>query len=179
MGEVRATPAVTMIFAVFSRYDALLDRAKALIDAAYGPLAISSEPFSFMETRYYEQSMGNGLHKQFHACAQTGSADELPTIKLQTNRWEAEIAGQSQYPVARPVNIDPGYVDLGKLVLASTKDHAHRLYLSDGVYGEVTLHLRGKQWQCWPWTYPDYQRPDVQDFFRQVREHHRKLVRKQ
>ena len=63
------------------------------------------------------------------------------------------------------MNLDPGYITPAKLVLASTKDHAHRLYLADGIYAEVTLAFRGKQWQPLEWTYPDYRRADFQEFF--------------
>jgi len=54
-------------------------------------------------------------------------------------------------------------------VLATTKDHAHRIYLSDGIYGEVTLRWRKHQWEAWPWTYPDYDAPTYHAFFSTVR----------
>jgi hypothetical protein len=57
------------------------------------------------------------------------------------------------------------------LVLASTKDHAHRLYLRDGIYAEVTLAYRAKRWQPLEWTYPDFRRDDFQQFFTACREH--------
>jgi hypothetical protein len=54
--------------------------------------------------------------------------------------------------------------------LASTKDHAHRIYLNDGIYAEVTLAYRRGGWQAFPWTYPDYRRHDFQEFFTRCRE---------
>jgi hypothetical protein len=68
------------------------------------------------------------------------------------------------------LNLDPGYLTAAKLVLASTKDHAHRIYLRGGVYAEVTLNFRAGQWQMLPWTYPDYRRDDYQSFFTTCRE---------
>jgi hypothetical protein len=72
--------------------------------------------------------------------------------------------------VTRPVNIDPGYVDLGKLVLATTKDRAHRIYLQHGIYAEVTLQYAREAWQVSPWTYPDYREPRYHAFLSAVRE---------
>ena len=69
-----------------------------------------------------------------------------------------------------PLNLDPGYVTLAKLVLASTKDHAHRIYLADCIYAEVTLSYRGGAWQPFEWTYPDYRRADFHVFFTRCRE---------
>jgi hypothetical protein len=74
-------------------------------------------------------------------------------------------------PDERPLNLDPGYITLAKLVLASTKDHAHRIYLSQGIYAEITLNYRAGSWQPLPWTYPDYRRSDFQEFFTNCREY--------
>jgi hypothetical protein len=76
--------------------------------------------------------------------------------------------------VPRPLNLDPGYLGLGKLVLASTKDHAHRLYLSRGIYAEVTLNYQDRGWRHHDWTFPDYRRADYQQFFSQCRDYLRR-----
>jgi hypothetical protein len=68
------------------------------------------------------------------------------------------------------VNIDPGYLTLSKVVLATTKDYSHRLYLRDGIYAEVTLHYEAGAWRPWPWTYRDYASGQYLDFFERVRE---------
>ena len=94
----------------------------------------------------------------------------LPSFKRQTNDWEQAFAQQAELPEARPLNLDPGYLTEAKLVLASTKDHAHRIYLGEGIYAEVTLNYRKRAWQKCPWTYPDYQRQDFQAFFTQCRQ---------
>ena len=93
----------------------------------------------------------------------------LAEIKRQTNEWEAEYAALGRHPEPRPLNLDPGYITPAKLVLASTKDHAHRIYLRDGIYAEVTLAYRQRQWQPLEWTYPDYRRDDYQRFFSECR----------
>jgi hypothetical protein len=60
-------------------------------------------------------------------------------------------------------------VDLAKLVLASTKDHGHRVYLGQGIYAEVTLQYRGGRFQPWPWTYPDYASEEYCRLFGEIR----------
>jgi hypothetical protein len=75
------------------------------------------------------------------------------------------------------LNLDPGYLTAAKLVLASTKDHAHRLYLGQGIYGEVTLSYRQGHWQHREWTYPDYRRADFQDFFLRLRDDWQRRIR--
>ena len=72
-------------------------------------------------------------------------------------------------PESRPLNLDPGYLTAAKLVLASTKDHSHRLYLAEGIYAEVTLYYRDGRWQPREWTFPDYRRADYQEFFNAAR----------
>jgi hypothetical protein len=68
------------------------------------------------------------------------------------------------------VNLDPGYVSLSKLVLATTKDYSHRIYVGSGMYAESALHFENGQWTAWPWTYPDYAGPRYHAFFGHVRE---------
>ena len=92
----------------------------------------SSDPFDFTETDYYTATMGEGLKKQFLAFERLIDSSELASIKRETNDWEAEYAALGRHAEPRPLNLDPGYLTPAKLVLASTKDHAHRIYLRDG-----------------------------------------------
>jgi len=102
--------------------------------------------------------------------------EKLVEIKLTTNRWEEEYAAEAGKPEPRPLNLDPGYLTLGKLVLASTKDFAHRIYLSRGVYAEVTLQYRHRRWQHHEYTFPDYRRADYQEFFSECRQWYKKTM---
>ena len=165
MGDIHEPDAVLLIVAASSRHDAALAWARERIEREIGSLALVSDAFAFTETDYYAATMGDGLKKQFIACERPIDPGELARIKRQTNAWEAEYAALGRHPEPRPLNLDPGYVTAAKLVLASTKDHAHRLYLADGIYAEVTLAYRQKQWQPLDWTYPDYRRADYQAFF--------------
>jgi hypothetical protein len=171
MGDITNPDAVLLLVAVTSRHDAALAWARERIESQHGPLALASDAFDFTETSYYAATMGDGLKKQFVTCQTLIDPGDLPRIKRETNTWEAEYAALGRHPEPRPLNLDPGYVTPAKLVLASTKDHAHRLYLADGIYAEVTLAFRQRQWQPLDWTYPDYRRADFQTFFTACREY--------
>jgi hypothetical protein len=101
----------------------------------------------------------------------------LVELKLATNDWEAEYAGRKEHSEPRPLNLDPGYLTPAKLVLASTKDHAHRIYLSRGIHAEVTLSYKDRRWQHRDWTFADYRRADYQQFFTECREYLRRRER--
>ena len=170
MGLILPPKPVLLLIAVSSRYDAALRWAEQRAVEQFGPLALRSEAFDFTETDYYRESMGDDLKKQFLTFQKLIDPAKLAETKQQTNAWEHEYAQHADHPEARPLNLDPGYLTMAKLVLASTKDHAHRLYLDDGIYAEFTLQFRGGGWQSCPWTYPDYQRDDFQQFFTACRE---------
>jgi hypothetical protein len=169
MGQVQEPTQALLIVAATSRYPDVLEVGLEQCETRFGPVHAKSEAFEFTETSYYQTEMGEGLKKQFWAFHLINPG-RLAAIKRQTNEWESEFAALKLHPEPRPLNLDPGYITLAKLVLASTKDHAHRIYLSDGIYAEVTLSYRRGGWQPFAWTYPDYRRSDFQEFFTRCRE---------
>jgi hypothetical protein len=169
MGQIQSPAQVLLIIATSSRHDAARVWAHERSAQQFGPPALVSEAFDFTETDYYAATMGTDLKKQFFAFEPLVDPSALAGIKCQTNRWEAEYASLGRHPEPRPLNLDPGYITPAKLVLASTKDHAHRLYLGNGIYAEVTLVYRRRQWQPMEWTYPDYRRQDYQQFLTRCR----------
>ena len=171
MGNISSPAPVLAIFAAFSRYGEAIDWAAERAAAALGPIALRSEPYAFVETDYYQESMGAELKKCFWAHETLVDPARLAELKHMSNRWEEEYAALGRHPEPRPLNLDPGYVTPAKLVLASTKDHAHRMYLTDGIFAEVTLFYRDRAWQAREWTFPDYRRADVQEFFTRARGH--------
>ena len=157
--------------AVFSPDENAFDWVRSRAEIQWGTLALESETFPFETfTDYYAQSMGATLPKRLWAFETLIMPDALPKIKCLTNDWEAEFRSATNCIAERPLNLDPGYIDLGKLILASTKDHAHRIYLSDGIFAETTLMYTQKHWKPLPWTYPDFQSAGYQQFLTQSRE---------
>ncbi len=169
----RAQP-VKLIVGLLSGDADLLRRARQLLSREFGPADLASDVWPFTQTEYYQDEMGPGLQRLLLSFEHLVMPERLPEIKRATNDLEDRIASECLDPLRpRPVNVDPGYLTLAKLVLATTKDRDHRLYLGDGIYGEVTLHYRGDAWQTWPWTYPDYRQPTYHEFFLRVRERYR------
>ena len=184
MGAIKTPAPVLLIIAAFSPSEETLALGKERAEKAFGPVWRESPVWRFDEfTHYYDQQMGPALLKRFWAFDQLIDPGRLAAIKVETNRWEGEIAEQLSAIVSsegeesaapappRPLNLDPGYIDLGKLILASTKDHAHRIYLSEGIFAETTLMYTRKEWRTLPWTYADYQSAGYQAFFTECREH--------
>lgn len=171
MGAVSDPSTVMLLVAAFSRYDDALDWGRDKLREQFGNIQLESPRFEFSETAYYEKSMGAGLKKTFFAFEKLIDPGELPDIKRQSNDWERDYAAATQHAEERPLNLDPGYIVESKLILASTKDYAHRIYLRDGIYAEITLHFQRGAWQKTPWTFPDYQRADYQAFFTACREY--------
>ena len=161
-----------------SRYDDALSWSIQKLTQTHGPVALQSPVYDFVETEYYQKMMGDDLKKQFVALEQLVSPEAIVSSKINSNQLEIQFADQHEYPEPRPLNLDPGYISEAKLVLATTKDRDHRLYIADGIFAEVTLHYRSKSWCSSRWTYPDYQRSDFQDFFTQCRLHLRDQYRK-
>ncbi len=166
-----------LIVAAFSRYDDALDWARHRAAGQWGPPILESPRFPFRETDYYRRTMGEDLKKVFWAFAPGFEAAELPEAKLTTNAWELEFARQRGAEEPRPLNIDPGYLSLGKLILASTKDFTHRIYLAKGIFAEITLYYQRGQWEHHRWTFPDYRREDYQAFFSECRQYLHRWIR--
>ena len=162
---------------MFSRHAAALDWAKGVAVQHWGPTVLTSPCFVHEETRFYEQTMGTGLRKTFLAFEQLIDPSTVADRKLQTNEWEETYRTLVDVPEERPLNLDPGYLTEAKLVLASTKDRDHRIYLSRGVFAEITLAFHGGRWTTRPWTYPDYQQPDYHQFLTRCRDFLRRCYR--
>jgi hypothetical protein len=159
-----------LVFACFSRHREVLDWASNQLTPKYGQIALVSADFSFEHTKYYDSTMGTGLIKRFLVFEPIAPADCLSEVKRATIALEKEISQSAQYPEIRPLNIDPGLIQLGKFLLASTKDQAHRIYLRDDIFAEVTLRFEAGAFEIWPWTYADYREAGVREFLGQARQ---------
>ena len=180
MGTVELHYPVLLVLAAFSRHADALQWARRRSAEWLGGIAFSSDLFPFEDTKYYRAEMGTELKKVFFAFEKLVDPACLATVKHQTIRWEAEYRDRAEWPESRPLNLDPGYVTEAKLVLATTKDRDHRIYLERGIYAEVTLYYqRGRGWNAREWTYPDYRSDAYHQFFTRCRNHlrERKHVR--
>jgi len=171
MGQPRAPLPVKLICGLLYADEGIPSLARKLLMRRFGPLDMERDLGPFNSTDYYADEMGPNLRRWFYSFERLIRPDALADIKLQTNEVEREMAEDfAALGVARPANLDPGYVDLSKLVLATTKDRSHRIYLGQRIHAEVTLQFADGRWQPLPWTYPDYRLPRYHEFFTHVRE---------
>lgn len=177
MGSVRRPVLVKLFVGLLSGDGDLLRRARQKLIRRFGPVDVESAVWPFTQTDYYESEMGPNLLRQFLAFERLIRGEQLAEIKRFTNDLEEDIAEDClALEIVRPVNLDPGYLEMAKLVLASTKNATHRIYLGEGIFAEVTLHFVGGRWQPWPWTYPDFRTEHYQEYFLRLRElYHRQL----
>ena len=173
MGAIITPQPVKAIIGVLTADSNLLSTVYAELTHRLGPIDFTSELMPFTSTAYYEAEMGQDIQRQFISFERLIDAGTLAEIKLFTNNVEQTFATKKSEGNTRRVNLDAGYICLAKLVLASTKDHAHRIYLSNGIYAEITLRFYRKTFQPWEWSYPDYRLPTYIAIFNHIRKIYR------
>ncbi len=149
---------------IYSKEDSYL-KARYLLIKKFGRLDFESRSLPFVHTRYYEQEFGIDLKRKFLSFRELIRPEKLAMVKIITNKIERNLAVSGK----RRINIDPGILSLGKVILATTKDYRHRVHLSKGIYAEVTLYYQNKSFQPWEWTYPDYKTPEYIQIFNYIR----------
>lgn len=165
MGTIKEPKPVKLIVSMFTGDETLLAVARGALVNRFGPIDYESELLPFDHTSYYEREFGPGLVRQIVAFADLIAPQRLAEIKRTTNDLEMTWAVEGR----RRVNLDPGYVSLSKMVLATTKDYTQRIYLGQGIYAEVTLYYQRGAFHPWEWTYPDYASPRYLEIFAQIR----------
>jgi hypothetical protein len=179
MGQITRPQKVNLIIGLLAREDAMLARSKQSLVRAFGKIDYQSPILDFNQTDYYAGEMGEGLKRQFIGFHTLMDAGRLWRSKVKSNRIEERLSRlrSGKKTIGRKVNIDPGYLDLAKVVLFSTKDYTHRIYLRSGIFAEVTLFYKDKSFRPWPWTYPDYKTQDYISIFNTIRDMYKEKLR--
>lgn len=175
MAEVLYVEPVIQFCAVISSDAEVRREAIARLEKHWGEIVHHSEPLPFHAGGFYAQSMGQTLQKELIGFRIPVDSAQLADWKVWTNALEADFGG-ADFPATRPLNLDPGYISQAKLVLATTKDRDHRIYLRDGIFAEITLTYTRKTWIHHRWTYPDYRTDKVSEFMMNCRDHLRQSL---
>ena len=166
MGKAKEPKPAKLFMSLIAAEDEILQQGVNDLCLSFGEVDFTSEKLPFHFTDYYAKEMGGDLFRRLITFKDLISIPFLPDIKQSTNRLEGKYAT----PVGnRRLNIDPGYLCLEHVVLATTKGYAHRPYLRDGIYVDLTLIYRNKSFQSLEWTYPDYRQQEVIGLFNQFR----------
>ena len=180
MGKTFEFEKEKMIIGVIYHDKAILDSALEILVSEFGEIEDMSEEFSFSGefSNYYDDELGGEGMRRIYSFRQLVDPARQAAIKLRTNEIEMQFAEGEK----RRINLDPGFINHGRLMLATTKETGFRVPLSDGIYTELTLFWARGGWQKFPWTYRDYQSERVQRFITEVRKKYlkeRKNIRKQ
>lgn len=172
MADIHPPLPVKLIVGILTSLPEILPEAEARLADAFGAIDARSDIYPFEWTGYYDGTMGSPLMRRFVSIRDLVDPSALAEAKVRTNGIEALLAS-APGAVPRPVNLDPGYLEQSKLVLASAKNFSHRIPLAGGVYGEVTLQYRDGGWHSLPWTFPDYGSERYHPFFSSLRARYR------
>jgi len=169
MWELKEPKPVKLIVGILAGDERCLSAARSGLESALGEIDLLSDIWPFDQTDYYADQIGPQILRQFVSFAQLIDPGKLADLKHRTNALEQELARILALPYPRPVNLDPGIIESSKLVLATTKNYSHRIYIGKRMYAEVTLVFDKGGWRPLPYTYPDYHRQEYFDFFSKVR----------
>jgi len=168
MGKVRPfSEKACLITGLLFNNASILSKATSLLQELYGPVLFGSSHQPWSHSEYYTDEIGKDILRTFLCFDRIIPPETIVDIKLKTNEIEKNLSQDGK----RSVNIDPGYITPSKVVLASTKNYSHRIYLGKGIYAEVTLYYHGGKYHVMPFTYYDYTKSEHLDFFKRVREH--------
>jgi hypothetical protein len=156
---------VKLVIGLIYKDEAIFIKIRRVLKKKFGKIDFESAAIDFKHTDYYEAEMGKQLKKRFISFSKLIPIEHLYRIKLYSNRLESKFSAGK----CRRINIDPGYLDLAKFVLATTKDYAHRIFLRKGIFAEIALTFRGSSFSPNEWTYSDYRSDEYINIFNQIR----------
>lgn len=173
MSIAREALPAKLVVGVFMADRSLLQAVFAELVRSWGSADMVSPWLAFDQTDYYFAEMGSPLFRRFVVFSELIRQDALAGIKVSTNGLEKAFCKDGN----RTVNIDPGYVVAERFVLATGKNYTHRIYLTKGIYADLTLIYQGGRFRPLPWTYPDYAGATITDFLQSVRDRYLRQLR--
>ena len=165
---------VKLICSVFSPEETMIRECIEHLEEIFGPADWVGPPMFFDRTKYYEREMGWPLHRRFVSFTRLIRPERIVEAKLTADGLEQKYSREGK----RRVNIDPGYVSLERLVLATGKNYTHRVYLSKGVYADLTLLFQRGTFRSLEWTFPDYASSEMIGIFNEIRTGYKDQLRR-
>jgi hypothetical protein len=166
VGAIGTARKVKLFCGIIYSDESVKEKAFAELENKFGKIDFISKTINFEEfTSYYNAEMGSGLKRLWISFEPLICASDLAAIKIFTNHAEDLLAFEKK----RRINVDPGYITAANVILASTKDFSHRIYIGQGIYAEVTTIYKKDGYVKLPWSYPDYMSPVSVDFLLNIR----------
>ncbi len=174
MGRPKEPLPAKLFMSIIAKEDDYFNKGMKELEGTFGEIDFVSERFAFNLTEYYTEEMGKDLFRHFITFKRLIDRSMLPEIKLITNRIENEFANSNGN---RRINVDPGYICLEHVILATTKGYSHRPYMRDGIYADLTLIYKNKSFRAMEWTYPDYRQEEIIKLFNLFRSQYLEVLR--
>lgn len=168
MWELKEPEPVKLFCGILAADKQCLQQARDSLQKEFGNIDLESNVWNFDKTEYYRDETGDNILRQFVSLEKPIAPGKLAEVKHRTNDIEKGLAFLRD-DLPRPVNLDPGIIEASKLVLATTKNYSHRVYIGNRMYAEVTLIFRKGGWKPFDYTYPDYTQQKYHKFFTDVR----------
>ncbi|MCX7857847.1 MAG: DUF4416 family protein [Deltaproteobacteria bacterium] len=175
MGEVKETKPVLYFSSIIYGSGNAFNFAQEKLLNLFGEIEEITEEMSFSHTKYYEDEMGLNLKRKFVLFKSLKNREDLPEVKIKTNEIEKEFSFNGK----RTFNIDPGYISLENVILATTKNYTHRIYIGKGIYADLTLIFKSGTFRPLEWTYPDYASEPIVGIFNKWRKVLKERLRKE
>ena len=169
MWDLHQPQPVKLIIGILAADETSLAAAIKAINKPFGVIDLASDVWPFTQTDYYKDELGPNALRQFVSIEKLIDPGKLAQIKHDTNSLEQQLADSLKLPLPRPVNLDPGFIEPSKLILASTKNFSHRIYIGNKMFAEVTLMYEKGNWRHFEYTFPDYRQSCYQNFLTKVR----------
>jgi hypothetical protein len=164
-----------LVISLLSAKENPLEVLKKDLECIFGPVEDVVGPLKFEFTTYYDVELGIGIRRWIISFSKLVDSSSLAQIKLVTNEIEQRYSEKGR----RRFNLDPGIMTLGNFVLATGKNNAHRVYLNNGIFADLTLIFRRASYRPLEWTYPDYSDSVLLDILNQIRESYKQRLEKQ
>ena len=166
-----ADPVKLFAAVLYAREDTM-QTALRFMESVWGEIDYAGTDHLFDLTDYYEPEMGKNLRRRLISFQELFPPEHLGEAKRVANDIEDKSAGEN----GRMVNLDAGYLDLNKIVLASFKGAGQKIYLGDGVWADMTARYRGGRYQPFEWTFPDFRDGRYDMELKAIREIYRKQL---
>ena len=163
--SLREFPGKALIGVLFQKDD-IYQQFLRHLETLEVEIELESEIYKFDSTDYYQEEMGSGLFRIFLSLKGLYPVEQSVSLKNETNSWENEWKEAGK----RTLNLDPGYLDLHKVVLLSGKEGPKKIYLGGGIWADLNLIRKAGRFEALPWTFPDLRESRYHPFFERVRE---------
>jgi Domain of unknown function (DUF4416) len=173
MGKPSSPAPVKLFIVSLHRDSELLNQSLRLFKQKWGETDFESCDFPFQETDYYEPEMGTNLNRRFYSFENLIPPDQIVEAKLECNEIEDQFLRDGK----RQVNLDAGYLDSYKVVLASAKFGGQKIYLREGIYADMTLTMYKGKWESFLWGFPDFKSRTYDDVLCKIRDLYKKQIK--